>query len=434
MLFLFALCLLVYLGNLRTVPLARGGDTIPNRLIPFAILAHGTPTLDPFRSDFRNAGVRTWYLNERRGALVSFYPIGTALAALPVYVPVYAFLALSGHSSPGIMFALSEQTEKLAAASLTGLAVVLFYATIRRSSSSRVALGASLVFAFASSMWATASQMLWQQTAVAFALALGLWLLTSPRLPRWACAAAGLALSLAVTARPTAALLFAAGLFAALLTAGDARLRVQRALAFLLGGVPLIALNLAINMYYFGNLAGGYGLIAGMHSSGLFARDRLLGIAGLLISPNRGLLVFTPIALLGIIGLAQQVGTGKPRDPVLASFGLASFVHLLVVGTYPVWWGGWSFGPRYLVDIIPVLALAGVGTWNRLGAPARRLAMIAILWSALVQVNGVLCYPASQWDGRMSEDPASAAWSLKHPQLLEDFMSWAVRDRWSTPF
>lgn len=431
---LFLLCLAAYLGNFRTVPLARGGDTIPNRLIPFSLLASGTPALDAFRPDFTAAGVNTWYLQERRGALVSFYPVGTSLAALPVYLPVYGFAAIGGQPPASTLFLLSEPAEKLAAAVLTALAVVLFHLMARRWMAPRQAFGAAVVFGLASSMWATASQMLWQQTAVAAALTLALWLLTWPGLPRWAAAGAGAALSLAVAARPTAGLLFAAGLATTLLTPGEPRQRAHRGVAYLLGSLPLLLIGLGINWYYYGHLGGGYAGLIGHFTSGLFTAERLQGIPGLLVSPNRGLLIFTPIALLGIWGLVRQIAPGEPRDPALVPFGIAALACLLVAGSYPDWWGGWSFGPRYLVDVLPVLGLAGIGVWNRLGTRSRRLAKAAIAWSLLVQLNGVLCFPASHWDPRMSQDPGRAAWNWQELELWQDFRSWAGGDHWSTPF
>ena len=430
---LFLLCLAAYLGNFRTLPLVKGGDTIPNRLIPFSLLAFGTPALDAFRPDFAATGVHTWYLQERRGATVSFYPVGTALAALPVYLPVYGFLSIGGRPPASTLFLLSEPTEKLAASVLTALAVVVFYLTARRRMEPRQAFGAALVFGLASSMWATASQMLWQQTVVAAALTVALGFLTWPELPRWAAAGAGAALSLLVAARPTEGLLFAAGLAVALFAPGGPRQRVHRGVAFLLGALPLLLVGFGINWYYYGQLGGGYESVATYFTSG-FTAERLQGIPGLLVSPNRGLLVFTPIALLGIWGLARQIAPGEPRDPVLVSFGIAAFGCLLIAGAYPDWWGGWSFGPRYLVGVLPVLGLAGIGVWNRLEAWPRRLAKVAVVWSVLVQINGAFCFPASRWDPRMTKDPARAAWSWKDFELWQDFRSWVAAGQWSTPF
>ena len=427
---LFVLCFLVYNANCRTVPFSRGGDTIPTRLVPFALLAYGTPALDGFRSDFQKARLSTWYLRERRGSLVSFYPIGAPLAALPVYVPVYALLAIGGRPPSSLMFALSEQVEKLASSLLVALSVVMFYLTIRRRAGQRAAFGAALVFGVGSCMWAIASQMLWQQTVVAVTLTAALWLLDWPDRPPWTAAAAGFALSLAAMSRLSAALLLAAGLCATLLAGGDRRQRVVRAVSYLGGALPLVLLGVAINLYYWGQPAAGYGTIPLVAAS---RAERLLGIAGLLVSPNRGLLVFTPIAALGIWGLLRQVAPGRARDWMLIPFGVAALIHLLVMGSYPVWWGGWAFGPRYLVDVLPVLGLATFDVWSRLGDAGRRVAGVAIVCGVLVQVNGAFCFPASRWDWR-SRDPSRDVWNVRDFELVEDFRAWLKAGRWSTPY
>jgi hypothetical protein len=94
------------------------------------------------------------------------------------------------------------------------------------------------------------------------------------------------------------------------------------------------------------------------------------------------------------------------------------------MGSFFAWGGGWSFGPRYLVDILPVLGLAGVETWQRLGPAGRKLAWAALLWSFLVQLDGAVCYPASRWNVRMNDRLEQAAWEWEHFSLWEDFRAW----------
>src|SRR5437016_11864159 len=53
---LFAGLFALYLANGRTLALQSGGDTIPNRLIPFSLLRFGTVTLEPFRAAFAARG------------------------------------------------------------------------------------------------------------------------------------------------------------------------------------------------------------------------------------------------------------------------------------------------------------------------------------------------------------------------------------------
>lgn len=64
------------------------------------------------------------------------------------------------------------------------------------------------------------------------------------------------------------------------------------------------------------------------------------------------------------------------------------------------WWGGWSYGPRYLTDLLPFLAFFLVPVWPRIKASAFLGTTFALaLFAALfVQGVGAYCYPMGYWD------------------------------------
>jgi hypothetical protein len=415
---LFLLCLGCYLANGRTVSFGDGGDTIPNRLIPFSILAYGTLTLDPFRDEFAARGGYRWYIQEREGHLVSLYPIGTSVVALLVYLPLYLGLVAIDMGDPASLFAASQIAEKIAASTIAAATVGIFYLLLRRRTDPVTAFWGAAAFGLGSSMWATVSQALWQHGPVALMLTGALWLLTWPKRPAWTLAGAGFLLSMAVLSRPMAVILWSAGLACALAGGGTLRDRLSRTLLFLGASLPIIAFNLAYNLSCYQTLVGGYGLMSG----GLVPSQALQGMAGLLASPNRGLLIFTPAALLGMVGLARAVW--PVGCPLLIPFGVAAAAHLVFMGSYAEWAGGWSFGPRYLVEILPILGLAGAEMWQRLKPAGKNLMRAALFWSVLVQINGVVCYPASYWNVRMAEGIEEASWDWAHFSLWEDFRAW----------
>src|SRR5262249_55001537 len=80
-----------------------------------------------------------------------------------------------------------------------------------------------------------------------------------------------------------------------------------------------------------------------------------LAAAGALLSPSRGLLVFTPIFLFSIGGMIWAHKTGW-RQP-LAGYLTAAVTGywLLIVVYFEIWWAGHSYGPRYLSDVTPFL-------------------------------------------------------------------------------
>ncbi|HRN70646.1 MAG TPA: hypothetical protein PLS49_05685 [Candidatus Woesebacteria bacterium] len=72
------------------------------------------------------------------------------------------------------------------------------------------------------------------------------------------------------------------------------------------------------------------------------------------ISPDRGMLTFTPVILLGFIGLIIAYRKQMPYLSLLTS------VLFSIIILYSLWgdpWGGWAFGSRYLV---PAYAILGI--------------------------------------------------------------------------
>lgn len=81
------------------------------------------------------------------------------------------------------------------------------------------------------------------------------------------------------------------------------------------------------------------------------------GFFGLIFSADRGVLATSPLLLLGLAGFGEL----RRRSAFAGYFCLLGslFFFLIIVST-PVWMGGWSFGPRLLVPIYPLMGLASV--------------------------------------------------------------------------
>lgn len=423
------------------------GDDVPNRLIPFAILGFGTLTLDPFREQVIGDPAH-YYVQERRSSVVSLYPVGAAIVALPVYVPCYAWLRARGHDSPAWLVAAGRPAGKLAAATIAAACVALLFLMLRRRLSTGMAAAIALAFGLGSGMWVIASQQLWQHGPGVLCVLLGMWALTwrrgtaagaagtaPPATPAagapgegWApAAAAGFCLGMAVAVRPQNGFFLAAGGTYLLLRGGDPGQRRRSVLAFVLGGAPPVAATLAYNLHYFGNLLGGYGLYTHLFRP----RVVLAGLAGLVLSPNRGLLVFSPAALLGLWGMAVAFRRWR-HEPLLASFSAAAVLFALLHASTTTWTGGGAFGPRYLTETLPILALAAALVVPTLPLWGRAAASLLVLASVLVEIDGAVCYPASGWHARMAAYP-EASWDFRHPMLREDFQTWLARRTASAP-
>jgi len=92
----------------------------------------------------------------------------------------------------------------------------------------------------------------------------------------------------------------------------------------------------------------------------------------------------------------QSSARDEVRGPMRLLLGVTTFV---LYGFITTWWGGWVFGPRYMTDLLPFMALWLVRTpLPRRARPAVALAFVAALaWSLWVPELGVRSYPCG-WD------------------------------------
>jgi hypothetical protein len=166
--------------------------------------------------------------------------------------------------------------------------------------------------------------------------------------------------------------------------------------------VALGSLVGAYNLYFLARTLGGHpaptlGKQWGAHFH--FLARLFVGFPGSLVSPSRGLLVYTPWAAFAFWGAARlwkekSLGWSRPLIVALAA------IWVVQVGAQD-FWAGWCFGPRYFTDLLPFLAWFLVPVWASIRArPVLRVAFAATVAFALwVQVVGTFYYPAGNWDG-----------------------------------
>jgi hypothetical protein len=176
--------------------------------------------------------------------------------------------------------------------------------------------------------------------------------------------------------------MFAAALllFVFLLAAG--RRRAATLAAFVLGWLPLVSAWGYYNSVRFGSFwDSGYLRDATPE----YASSIASGAAGLLFSGYSSLFLYCPAAILAAAGFLAM--NRRARAAAWLFFGLfAGF--FLVYASLGNWMGGRSYGPRYLVPLIPALVLP-LAFWSPTGW-RQRCAAAVILLSVAVQLPGVL--------------------------------------------
>ena len=112
------------------------------------------------------------------------------------------------------------------------------------------------------------------------------------------------------------------------------------------------------------------------------------GALALFLSPAKGLLEYCPPLLLAVVG-GRRMWRTAPR--LAAGAVLAVVTTAGLVGTHRDWFGGQSWGPRFLVPAVPLLCLPLVFVFDkwRDTPRTRRAAAAGVLgWGFLVQLAG----------------------------------------------
>ncbi|WP_322799130.1 hypothetical protein [Thermoflexus sp.] len=296
------------------------------------------------------------------------YNLGQPLFALPFYAA--GRLAGGSGSPPTRLF-----VNMLPALAMAGTGALL-YEWAARLWGVRAALWIIGLFALATPA-AVYARLFFAEALIGFCLLLGFRLMSSSG--SVGIALGGLAIGWAVLTREGAgAALPAAGLY--LLLRGRTWQERLRSLGW--WGIGLgIPLSILIwhNTYRFGSP-----LLHGYQGEG-FTSSLLEGVPGLLISPGRGLLFYAPPVLLALPGAARL--WPSDRRIVLATAGLLAG-YLAIYGQWWAWHGGWAWGPRFLVPVIPFLLLISGGA---LDSPSgRRVALGLGGLGFLIELPGIL--------------------------------------------
>jgi hypothetical protein len=143
-----------------------------------------------------------------------------------------------------------------------------------------------------------------------------------------------------------------------------------------------------LNERRFGDpLDAGYGDVV---TRDLFLRSPIEGFLGVTVSPGSGLLWFAPGIVLCVPWLVHSLRRRELALPLLIAGMLVTIGVPQVV--FPSWHGAWSYGPRYLLPLVPFLWFPlGVAlglAWERV--VPRVLALALLLLGFLVALGGVL--------------------------------------------
>jgi hypothetical protein len=433
--------LIIFAVTLSTFLISRVhqlADSKYSMLVTESLLQEGTFKLDHYalprlehfdRGDYVLDG--SIYQLEWIGDHLYYYlPPGSSVLCAP-YVALMNLFGVSAVNEDGtynIEGDLKLQVS-LAALLMAMLASIFFFTSrliLPRGWSVLVALGA----AWGTQVWSTASRALWSDTWGIFLLGVVVWMLVADALGRYRLRPALLASLLAwmYFVRPT---------YAIPILAITVHLLLRNRKFFIwyaATGLFWLAGFIAYSWHNFGQLLPNYYL-----ASRLTFDHFGEALAGNLISPARGLLIYVPV-LFFIAYLLVRYRKQLPL-PRLTQLALIVIVaHWIVTSGFPHWYGGHSYGPRLMTGIVPWFILLGmlgiramlteresratvkpVKIWRMQSAMGGALLLISMILNAL----GATTHATALWNIRpvdIDQQPARI-WDWRHPQFLAKWQS-----------
>lgn len=267
----------------------------------------------------------------------------------------------------------------------------------------------ALVYAFATCVWSVACRGIWQHGPSLLFITITLFLLLNENnalIPY-----AGFFLGMAVFNRPTN-IIIALPLTVYIFNNYRGGVRIKY---LILAMIPALLFSW-YSYVYMGNVSSlgqGHELKLGGH----FWR----GLPGLLISPGRGLFVFSPIFIFSFAYLIYSLFSKNTRS----IYRYLAISAILMVGAYAKWhgwWGGHCFGYRYLIELIPMLIIFLALCWEKVITTSRYLKItffICLVVSIYFHFLGAFLYPAGfNYEPNNIDSHTERLWSVKDTELV----------------
>ncbi len=414
----FALVFLAFRGGGSQVYDARYSVLIAQRLATqgtFHLDDVPGATADPV--DARGAPL----LHKVNGRIHHYFPPGTPILTAPLMVVGRLFGATVFDAEGRYDLDRETRLQRRIAPLLMATLVAVIFLTSRVLLDQPTSLVVAAAAAFGSQIWSTASRGLWSHTWGILLVGLAIHGLLRSENGRGPARPARLATALcwAFFCRPTFAIpAVGIALFLAVRRRSELAVFVAVSALWLAGFA-------AFCLAQYGAVLPPYYDPTSRLESGHFAEALL----GNLVSPSRGVLLYTPLVWVCGFLIVRYWRMLVHRDLVITALAITG-AHWVAISMFPHWWGGWSYGSRLTTDLVPWFALLGILGLRALrdSGESRSRGLRATAWgilaaSVLINANGGLWSEAVMWNRTPDVDlHPERLWDWRHPQFLHPFV------------
>jgi len=366
------------------------------------------------------------------GQLFSYFPVGNSILILPI---VWVVEQIHNLSASQTFYEYLQQTsphhsdlvsiQHFAASLIVALTMPILYYIGLTQFGRNISIVGVLIFAFGTSAYSTASLVLWQHGPSMLMLTITLALfIRSERTPsviQWA----GIPLAFSFIIRPTNSIPIVIFTLIVLL-------RYRRQLpAYLLGAMVIAIPFLWSSQHVYTSFLPPYYQPQRVGSSSHLTE----ALIGNLISPGRGVFIFSPILLFMFYGIVAKLQ--RVRLTLLEiSLAIIIVLHWILISTFAHWWGGGSYGSRLFTDMMPYMiyfVMMGLYELNRLTARPRFRMSGMVLFTIFALFSVAIHYVGanrpivdqwSRWPVDIEMNPSMRLWDWEDIYFFRTAETW----------
>lgn len=315
------------------------------------IIENNTTKLDKYVTYIDNITTNYRFIKDKEnGHLYYYFPLGTPISSIPfVFIATKVFnMKMELHDDDSLV-------QKYIASFVSVFIFILLIGIANLYFNKLYSPLIAFTFWLGTSLSSTLGQALWSQVFSSFYAFLALYLM----------------LKIVKENKQHLWILFSFTIFMAYLTRPTLSLLAITVILYLfLNNKKIIAIKTALLVSFFLGLF----ILFSFHEYDrilphYYTPDRLhsdtfwTAFYGNLLSPARGLLVFSPFLILILINYKAMYFVFIKNKPLII-FSFWFFLHLIIISNFPHWWAGGSYGARFMIDVLPAIYLIIINQLN----------------------------------------------------------------------